>query len=46
MIGDNPADDIEGGNNAGFTTVAVHNADAPRAGHRVNELRELLELLP
>lgn len=46
MIGDNPADDIAGGKKAGFTTVAVHGAKAPEADHRVNELSEILALLP
>lgn len=45
MIGDNPQDDIAGGNAAGFTTVAVHGVEAP-AAHLVNELSEILDLLP
>ncbi len=44
MIGDNPVDDIEGGNAAGFTTVAVHNNKAP-ASHSLGALGEILELL-
>lgn len=45
MIGDNPLDDIEGGNSAGFTTVAVHGVSAP-ARHSVMHLNEILKLLP
>lgn len=46
MIGDNPVDDIEGGNNAGLTTVTVHNVPAPHADYSINSLDEILTLLP
>ncbi|NLW79186.1 MAG: HAD-IA family hydrolase [Ruminococcaceae bacterium] len=45
MIGDNPTDDIEGGRAAGFTTVAVHGVEAPRAHHHAPHLTDLLYLL-
>lgn len=45
MIGDNVQDDIEGGNVAGFTTVAVHGADAPSADYRIDNLAEILDVL-
>lgn len=46
MVGDNPHDDIAGGHAAGFTTVAVHNVAAPEADYQINDLQELLALLP
>lgn len=46
MIGDNPKDDIEGGNAAGFVTVAVHTAGNPQATHSVDDLAGILQLLP
>lgn len=45
MIGDNPVDDIQGANQAGFTTVAVHGVQAPEADYQLDELAELLEIL-
>lgn len=46
MVGDNPRDDIEGGRAAGFVTVAVHGKPAPAADYELENLRDVLELLP
>ena len=46
MIGDNPSDDIDGGRAAGFVSVAVHGVHAPQAAYSVNDLAEILQLLP
>lgn len=46
MFGDNPEDDIKGAKAAGLTAVAVHQVEAPDADHHIDELAEVLELLP
>ena len=49
MVGDNPADDIEGAKKAGFTTVFAHvdgRGIPPAADHSIENLAELLTLLP
>ncbi|MDL2219275.1 HAD family hydrolase [Ruminococcaceae bacterium OttesenSCG-928-O06] len=46
MIGDNPVDDVAGGNAAGFVTVAANGAAAPDAAYQIPNLAGLLELLP
>lgn len=45
MIGDNPRDDIAGGAENGFSTVAVHGVEAPQALYSVNNLQEILAIL-
>lgn len=46
MIGDNMEDDITGGHSAGLVTVAVHGKRSPVADHQIDNLAEILELLP
>ncbi|MGD9560649.1 MAG: HAD-IA family hydrolase, partial [Oscillospiraceae bacterium] len=46
LIGDNPVDDIEGANAAGFVSVTVHGPPVPAATHSVQHLAQLLPLLP
>ncbi len=46
MVGDNPRDDIEGAKQNGFTTVAVHGLQTPAADHVIDNLRDIIELLP
>ncbi len=46
MIGDNVQDDLEGAKAAGFMAVGVHGRCSPLADHCVEELAELLDLLP
>lgn len=45
MIGDNPIDDIKGGKDAGFTTVAAHNIQSEYADHTIDNCVEVLDLL-
>lgn len=46
MIGDNPRDDIEGASNAGFVTVAAHGVKTNAANYRIDNLADILQLLP
>lgn len=45
MIGDNLQDDMEGGKNAGFTTLLVHKAPAPPADYAAPDLAGILKIL-
>lgn len=45
MIGDNPRDDMEGGKNAGFTTVLAHGSAAPHANFAVEDLSAIPAIL-
>ncbi len=46
MIGDNPRDDIQGAAQHGFVTVCPHGVPAEHAHHNIQNLGDILELLP
>ncbi len=46
MIGDNPIDDIEGSAKCGFVAVLAHGAPAHAAHHHIQNLADILPLLP
>ena len=45
MVGDNPVADIQGGKNAGLTTVLVHNESPSCADYTFKTLSQILEIL-
>lgn len=46
MIGDNPAADIDGGKNAGMTTVLVHRGHSENADYCFDNLFEITQIIP
>jgi putative hydrolase of the HAD superfamily len=45
MIGDKYRNDMEGGKEAGLTTVSHGAEDGPAVDHHVDDLRELLRIV-
>lgn len=45
MVGDKYSNDMEGGKEAGLTTVAYGADDGPAVDHRVDDLRDLLDIV-